>query len=87
MSMPTDNQKVLQQKAASAYIANNMQGKFEAAANAYANKTMSRDITPDSTRLNWAKFQHQVMQDERTYMQKEKELQLQYAPNAYQAIS
>jgi hypothetical protein len=87
MSMPTENQKVLQQKAASAYIANNMQGKFEAAANAYANKTMSKDITPDSTRLNWAKFQHQVMQDERTYMQKEKELQLQYAPNAYQQIT
>jgi hypothetical protein len=86
IAAPTDNQKILQQKASSAYIANVMKGRFEAAANAYANKTMEKDITPDPTRLNWAKFNHQQAVDYATLEQKERELSMKYAPNAYQSI-
>jgi hypothetical protein len=76
VSQPTDNQKLLQQKAAIAFISSNMEDEFYKASVMYANKTASRELTPDPTDLNWAKFNYQKEQDAITNELKRQELML-----------
>jgi hypothetical protein len=75
-SQPTENQKLLQQKAAAGYISNNMESEFYKASVAYASKTASRELIKDPTDLNWAKFNYQKQQDAITNDLKRQELML-----------
>ena len=86
LRQPTDSEINLSKKAMIAHISSNMQDKFFDAANAYAYKTMSKEISVDQAqqtnkRLAWEKEKFK-MQELNKFMLKQMELSATGSGNA-----
>ena len=65
---PTDNQKVLQEKAAIAYISDTMSKEFYDASVAYSNKNVSRDVEVNTAAVQLEKQRRQIQWEKEKYI-------------------